>query len=68
MGDGDCLFQALSFAYTPTSRHAQQDLHRCHTIMQHNKQQFKPFIIGPVPIDTHIKNMSKLEHGEHKLS
>ena len=25
-----------------------------------NKHKFKPFIIGPVPIDTHINNMYKL--------
>ena len=60
MGDGNCLFRALSFAI-----HQHQDMHNkirtdVTRLIQHNKQQFKPFIIGPVPIDTHINNMSKL--------
>ena len=29
-------------------------------LIKDNKQQFKPFIIGPVPIDRHVINMSKL--------
>ena len=60
LGDGNCLFRALSFAI-----HQHQDMHHKLRIditqmIKDNKQQFKPFIIGPVPIDRHIINMSKL--------
>jgi len=36
------------------------EIHRDITkLVKENKQKFNPFIVGPVPIDTHI-NMSKL--------
>ena len=60
MGDGNCLFRAISFAI-----HQDQHLHEkvrkdIVEMMSNNKHKFRPYITGPQPIDTHIKNMSKL--------
>ena len=59
LGDGNCLFRAISFAV-----YHNQDMHTkvridISEIIRNNKQKFKPFITGSQSIDARVSNMSK---------
>lgn len=68
LGDGNCLFRAISFCYLPEPRYAQQNSYRPYqydkkttsTNSSHSSQDHSPL--------THISNMSKLGTWEHKLN
>ena len=60
MGDGNCLFRALSFTlFEDEGLHSKlrSDITQ---MINDNKHNFKPFLIQELSIETHVRNMRKL--------